>query len=77
MAIRFNSALLAQDLETARKRRRLSMHKAANRMNITQSTMSGLRNGKIKDITVTSLARIMDFMGITDIDKYIYEDGES
>lgn len=76
MAIRFNSALLAHDLDVCRRRRKMTMHKAATRMDITQSTMSGLKNGKIKDITVTSLARILDFMGTTDIEKYIYEDGE-
>lgn len=76
MAIRFNSSLLARDIETARKRHKLTLHKASVRIGVTQSTLSGLKSGKVKEITVTSLARILDFLGTNDIEKYIYDDGE-
>lgn len=76
MAIRFNSALLSQDLEAKRRQRKITRNKAATRIGVTPSTLTGLKNGKIRDITVTSLARILDFLGTSDISKYIYDDGE-
>lgn len=77
MAIRFDSALLSQDLETFRKRKRLSLHKVSQRTGVHQTTLSSLRSGIIKDITVTTLARIVYFLGDSDISKYIYNDGEN
>lgn len=77
MAIRFNSELLVQDIAAARKRRHLSEYRAAERMGLNQTTLMRLRNGTIVEITVSTLAKIMHFLGQTDIEKYIYEDGEN
>lgn len=76
MTIRFNSKLLIHDLDVVRTRKRLSLCKVATRIKISQSTLSALRSGKVQEITVTTLARIIDFLDNTDIEKYIYDDGE-
>jgi len=76
MTIRFNSALLVKDVEAARKRRKISMMRASHRMGLHTTTIYNLKNGKIQEITVSTLARILDFLGETDIGKYIYDDGE-
>lgn len=76
MTIRFNSELLMRDVDIIRKRRRISMQRASIRMEINSSTLYNLQSGKIKDITVTTLARILHFLGTTDVAKYIYDDGE-
>lgn len=76
MTIRFNSQLLMADVEKARKRRKISMLRAARRMGLHTSTLYNLLTGKISDITVTTLARLLDFLGDTDVGKYLYDDGE-
>lgn len=76
MTIRFNTPLLAKDLDNARKRRKISWDRTATRTNVQASTLYSLQKGKIHDITVTTLARILDFIGTTDIEKYMYDDGE-
>lgn len=77
MTIRFNSKLLMVDVEKARKRRKISMLRAARRMDLHTSTLYNLMNEKISEITVTTLARLLDFLGETDVGKYLYDDGES
>jgi hypothetical protein len=74
MSVKFNSAQVIRDFESVAKRKRISIHRAAVRVDIEPSTIYGLRSGAIKDVTVTTLARMLDFMGETDVGKYIYED---
>ena len=76
MTIKFNVELLIKDLELVRKRRKISMQRAAYRMGVHTTTIYNLKSGKIKDITVHTLARIVDFIDNPDISKYIYDDGE-
>lgn len=56
------------------RRKRITLNRAAHRCEIHFSTLSGLKAGSIRDITVTTLARMLDFMEVTDIEKYIYEE---
>ena len=74
--LRFNTELLIRDFDIVRRRRKLSTYKVAARLDIAQNAFNRMRAGVAKEITVTSLVRMMDFMGETDIAKYIYDDGE-
>lgn len=76
MAIRFDSQRLIRDFDVIRRKRKITLNKAAVRCKIQPSTLSGIRNGKINDITVTTLARMLDFMNKTDVAEYIMDDGE-
>lgn len=76
MSIRFDTALLIKDVDATRKRRKISMLRAANRMGLHAATIYNMRSGKNQEITVSTLARIIDFLGNSDISKYIYDDGE-
>jgi DNA-binding Xre family transcriptional regulator len=74
--IRFNSQQLIRDFDAVAKRRKISLNKAAVRSNIQPSTAANLRTGKVEEITVITLARMLDFMDETDVGKYIYDDDE-
>lgn len=76
MTIRFNSYQLMLDFDAYRKQKKISLNKAANRAEVQPSTIIGMRSGKVQDITVTTLARMLHFMNETDINIYIYDDGE-
>lgn len=74
MSIRFNSAQLLADFDAFRRRQHISLHKAATRADIQPNMIRGIRSGKIQDITVTSMARMLEYMGVYDITPYIYDD---
>lgn len=73
MDVNFDSALLAQDFDLARRRKKLTSYKAAMRCGIDPTTLRRIIKGEIKHITVNTMARMIYFIGTTDIKKYIYQ----
>lgn len=73
MSIRFDSRQLALDFDRNRKVHRISLNKACKRAKVHPSTVTGVLGGTIKDITANTAARMLDYMGVTNIEKYIVE----
>lgn len=76
MSVRFDTQRFFLDFDASRKRRKISINRAAARADLHPSTLHNLATGKISDITVNTLAKMLDFMGKTDINQYIVTDEE-
>lgn len=71
MSVRFDSHQLMLDFDAVRRRKKISEYRAATRCDIDPGTLAKLRNGTIEHITVNTMARMLDFMGTTTIEKYL------
>jgi DNA-binding Xre family transcriptional regulator len=72
--IRFDTEALIEDFIADCKRRRISRFRACMRIGVPPTSMSRMVSGKISDVTVHTLARLMAAMNKTDISKYIIEE---
>jgi DNA-binding Xre family transcriptional regulator len=72
--IRFDTEALIADFVADCKRRRISRFRACIRIGVAPTSMSKMVSGKINDVTVHTLARLMTAMNKTDISKYIIEE---
>lgn len=73
MQDKFDSGLLIKDFDAAVRRKKLSRYRAALRCGIDPGTLTKLRTGEIQHITVTTMAKMLNFIGTTNIEKYLYE----
>ena len=76
MSARFDSHQLMADFDAVRKRRKISDYRAAQRCAIDPGTLAKLRTGEVQHITVTTMAKMLEFIGTTNIEKYLHSEGE-
>lgn len=73
MTARFDTKQLMADFDTVRKRKELSDYAAAHRCGIDPGSIQKIRSGEIQHITVTTMAKMLEFIGTTNIEKYLGE----
>lgn len=71
MDARFDTELLVADFDNLRRRRKLSVYRAAKRCGIDPGTLRSMMEGRIQHITVNTLAKMLQFIETTDIEKYL------
>lgn len=76
MLDKFDSGRLVQDFDAAVRRKKISRYRAAVRCGIDPGTLAKIRTGEIQHITVTTMAKMLNFIGTTNIEKYLYSEGE-
>lgn len=70
----FDTKALHADFAAAAKRHKVSIHKALERIGVQYGTYRRMGTGEIRAITVITLARMLDYIGNYDIQKYIIEE---
>lgn len=72
--IHFDTHQLIEDFKSDCKRRKISVYRASRRVGLIPNTLSKISSGKVNDVTVHTLAKIMAAMNKTDVSKYIIEE---